>query len=164
MGLSPAQRLFGRRTRNTLTTSQTQLKPDAPDPGSVRKGLQDRKVKQTLYYNQLAKELPELQTADKVRIQSFGLNKSWKKGVVVDKADIHSYAVRTEDGRTIRRNRKHLVRAKDDFVAYSSASSSDVVLPHKVTTAVINTAQNNNSSAKKSAEQAHIPVEMVSKP
>ena len=41
----------------------------------------------------------------------------WAKAQVQKQVDVKSYAVRTEDGRLFRRNRRHLRQSKEQFVA-----------------------------------------------
>ena len=42
--------------------------------------------------------------------------KRWVKAQVEKQVDMRSYAVRTEDGRQYRRNRKHLCKSRETFV------------------------------------------------
>ena len=66
MDSSPAQRLFSRRTRTSLPMASQLLQPQlVPDVGDK---LQERKVKQALYYNRGAKVLQPLQVGDVVRV------------------------------------------------------------------------------------------------
>ena len=111
---SPAQRMFGRRTKTLLPTSNHLLKPKTPK--DVHKKLQLQKSKQTKYYNRSVKELPELHPGDIVRVQplkSMNRHKQWARAEVDTKVDIRSYQVRTEDGRVLRRNRRHLKHTKE---------------------------------------------------
>ena len=59
---SPVQRLFGRRTKTRLPTSNQLLKPKLPEEVSQKLKLQ--KAKESLYYNKGAKELEELRPGD----------------------------------------------------------------------------------------------------
>lgn len=96
---SPVQRLFGRRTKTPLPTSNQLLKPKLPE--EVDQKLKLQKAKQSLYYNQGAKELKELRPGDTVRLQPlkshFGKKKDWTQARVEGKVDIRSYQVRTEE-------------------------------------------------------------------
>ena len=107
---SPVQRLFGRRTKTRLPTSNQLLKPKLLQEVSQKLKLQ--KAKESLYYNKGAKELEELRPGDIVRLQpstsQTGKKKDWTQARVKGKVDIRSYQVRTEDGRVFRRNRGHL--------------------------------------------------------
>ena len=112
---SPVQRLFGRRTKTPLPTSNQLLKPKLPE--EVDQKLKLQKAKQSLYYNQGAKELKELRPGDTVRLQPLkshlGKKKDWTQARVEGKVDIRSYQVRTEDGRIYRRNRRHLRHTRE---------------------------------------------------
>ena len=112
---SPAQRLFGRRTRTHLPTASNLLKPEVPL--HVKDKLLKKKEKQAFYYNQGTKELSQLNPGDTVRVQSQvkGKTDPWFKAQVQDQVDVRSYAVRTEDGRMYRRNRRHLRRTPEKF-------------------------------------------------
>ena len=105
---SPVQRLFGRRTKTRLLTSNQLLKPKLP--GEVSPKLKLQKTKESLYYNKGAKELEELCPGDIVWLQpsTSQIGKDWTQARVKGKVDIRSYQVRTEDGRLYRRNRRHL--------------------------------------------------------
>ena len=112
---SPVQRLFGRRTKTPLPTSNQLLKPKLPE--EVDQKLKLQKAKQSLYYNQGAKELEELRPGDIVRLQPqsshVGKKEDWTQARVEGKVDIRSYQVRTEDGRVYRRNRRHLRHTRE---------------------------------------------------
>ena len=117
MNSSPAQRIFGRRTRTQLPTAEVLLKPQSTDTEATRDQILKRKEKQTHHYNQHAKELPGLLKGETVRLAPQPGNRSqkWFKAVVQDQTDVRSYNVRTEDGRMFRRNRKHLRSSKEPF-------------------------------------------------
>jgi len=114
INVSPAQRLFGRRTKTLLPTPAELLQPKLPE--GVPQRLKELKAKQTYYYNRGARELPTLKPGDVVRIEprnSLGKGKPWIKAEVTGQSDIRSYEVRTEDGRRFRRNRRHLRISKE---------------------------------------------------
>lgn len=108
VGTSPAQRLFGRRTRTLLPTTANLLNPRI-HPANERELLIKEKQRIVNNYNKTAKELPELTIGNTVRIQPPPGKVSWKKGIVIDKADHtgRSYTVKTNTG-VYRRNRIHL--------------------------------------------------------
>ena len=88
------------------------LKPKTPTKDMHKK----KKSKQTKYYNQSVKELPELIPGDIVQVQplkSMDRYKQWAWAEVDTKVDIRSYQVRTEDGRVLRCNRRHLKHTKE---------------------------------------------------
>ena len=102
---SHVQRLCGRRTRTLLPTVTSLLKPTTT-PG-VRERLK-KKERQTYYYNRGTRELSPLCKDDAVVMLPSPQARKWKKAQVEDQVDVRSYAVRTEDGRVFRRNRRHL--------------------------------------------------------
>ena len=111
---SPSQRMFGRRGKTLLPSSSRLLKPD--NQSEVLANKKVRKEKQQYYYNRNAKDKPELMKGDVVRIKPFRNGKEWTKARVDDKCNIRSYKVTTEDGRTYRRNRRHLVSTKEPMI------------------------------------------------
>ena len=124
---SPAQRLFGRRTKTLLPTSNHLLKPKIPK--EVEDKLTLKKAKQAMYYDRGTKELEELLPGDLVRRHpqqsKLRKRKDWSLARVEGKVDIRSYQVRTEDGRVYRRNRRHLRRTQET----TGDSRSEMVLP-----------------------------------
>jgi len=123
MSSSPAQRMFGRRTRTLLPTTSYPLKPKVQE--DVKKKLLKQKSKQAKYYNQNTKELPPLQIGEVIRVATKpgDRKRKWFKARVEDQIDIRSYKVRTEDCRLYRRNRRHLRQSKEPFVQTSETSS-----------------------------------------
>ena len=107
---SPAQRMFGRRTRTLIPTTSELLKPKIVEdvPGKLFK----RKQLQAKYYNISAKELPPLNNGEVVRVKPTDRSGRWYKARVEKQVDVRSYDVRNEDGRVFRRNRKHLRSSK----------------------------------------------------
>ena len=104
---SPAQRLMGRRTRTMLPIHGKLLNPELP-PERTAKRLQERKEKQQRYYNRAAKDLPHLQKNTPVLMTPKPGKQRWRPAVVVSQDGNRSYAVKTEEGRIYRRNRRHL--------------------------------------------------------
>ena len=133
MSSSPAQRMFGRRTRTLLPTISSLLKPTVQQ--DVKEKLIKQKSKQTKYYNRSSKELPPLQSGEIVRVarKPGDRERKWFKARVEEQVDIRSYEVRTEDGKLYRRNRQHLRQSKEPFG--QTAETSPVVEPqHNQTT------------------------------
>ena len=98
---SPAERLMSRKTKTALPSTDHLLKP------RVIVGVQERdKLKRK--YDKGARDLQELDEEDQVRMQPFKLgDKEWKKGTVLKKVGIRSYAVES-DGQVYVRNGRHL--------------------------------------------------------
>ena len=128
MKSSPEQRMFGGRTRTLLPTSKELLEPQLVR--DVRERKLQRKEVQTRYFNRNVKKLPSLVEGDVVRIkpQASTGKKTWTKAQVEEQVDVRSYAVRTEDGRLFRRNRRHLRQSKEPFMA----KDSEVEIPSPV--------------------------------
>ena len=128
---SPAQRIFGRRTKTRIPTTVQLLKPQLPV--DVEQKLRKNKAKQSFYYDRGSKELNDLQPGDVVRIQpprGIGRRKPWNKARVGEKVDVRSYEVRTEDGRVLRRNRRHLRLTKE-----TNTSDNEAVVPSQTSQA-----------------------------
>ena len=79
---SPAQRLFGRRTKTTLPTSTALLEPQIIEPAIVQESLLKNKEKQKQYFDHHTKELPVLHSGDNIRYET---NTGLKPAVVVEK-------------------------------------------------------------------------------
>jgi len=128
---SPVQRLFSRRTKMLLPTSNRLLKATVPEDIGQKMKLQ--KAKQSIYYNKGAKELEELRPGDIVRIQprksQMGKSRDWTQARVEGKVDIRSYRIRTEDGRVYRRNRRHLKHTRE---VMPTSESTMAYLPRPV--------------------------------
>jgi len=114
LGSSPAQRLFGRRTKTLVPTSSRLLVPEAVH--GVPHNLKERRAKQAYYYDGVAKELDRLKPGDVVRVKLRPDSKEWTKAAVDKKVDIRSYQVCTEDGCIYRRNRRHLKPTREPFL------------------------------------------------
>ena len=99
---------------------QPQLVPDVGDK------LQERKLKQALYYNRGAKVLQPLQVGDVVRVRPLNRRSKWFKAQVDQHVDVRSYNVRTEDGQLYRRNRSHLCKVPEK---YQPNHDEELVLP-----------------------------------
>ena len=106
---SPAQRLFGRRTKTLLPMSSRLL--HSKTVTGVQENMLAHKATQAHYYNRGTEELDRLHPGDSVHLQlpgQPGKRKNWSKATVEAQIDVRSYEVRTGDGRQFRRNRQHL--------------------------------------------------------
>ncbi|XP_021348084.1 uncharacterized protein K02A2.6-like [Mizuhopecten yessoensis] len=119
MDSSPVQRLMNRRTKTLMPTKASLLKPEVQMSSNAKKQLKGVKERQAFYYNQTAKNLKPLGNGEVVRIapheSMLNNQKTWKRGVVKEQVNKRSYDVTTEDGRTYRRNRRHLRLSKETF-------------------------------------------------
>ena len=102
-GMSPCQRLFGRRTKTLLPLPESLLKTD--------KSSQRDRVKQAKYFDQHSKQLSELKSGDLVRMKLPGKTQ-WSRAVVTSKIAPRSYKVEA-NGRAYRRNHKQLRSTKE---------------------------------------------------
>ena len=102
---SPVERLFSRKTNIPLPTASEVLTPrNVP---SVQQNLYNKRLIQKKHHDKTAKPLTELITNQTVRLETDkGFNKLGYVKAAGDKPD--SYIVQAE-GRTYRRNRKHLL-------------------------------------------------------
>ena len=97
---------MSRRLRSNLPMTATMLKPH------ISKGakaiLEQRQARQKHWYDRTAKPLSKLRPNDVVR---YPENKSWEPAVVVGKhTSPCSYHIKTAQGTSLRRNRRHLKR------------------------------------------------------
>ena len=107
---SSAELLMNRRLRTDLPTHHKKLLPKLTDLKATRKALEQRKLEQKRYYDDSTKELPLLNPNDSVRIRH---KEKWEPAVVIDLDETpRSYHVRTQDGSTFRRNKRHLLQVK----------------------------------------------------
>ena len=67
---SPAQSLFGRRTKTKLPTNEALLKPKVMEPENVRYRLNEYRNTAKRYYNRGSRPLMPLQTEDTIRVWS----------------------------------------------------------------------------------------------
>ena len=104
--LSPAQIIFGRRTRTTLPTTSTLLQ--TPTSQQTASRLSHAKQQQAAYYDRTARARPQLSVGQTVRFKSSSDADDWKKGEIVNKLPYRSYSIRLPDGTTRRRTSKHV--------------------------------------------------------
>jgi hypothetical protein len=111
MDSSPAQRLMSRRTRTMLPTARPLLKPEVIN--KVPEGVKLRRQKAKLQFDKGAKDLPELEIGEQIRLQPDPGNRNgmWRAGTCLQKVAPRSYLVEVE-GKRYRRNRKFLHPAK----------------------------------------------------
>ena len=107
-GFSPVQKLMSRRTRTTLPTAQGQLLPSVIR--GVPEMIKKRKQVAKFYYDRSAKELPELEYGDSVRLQPDRQGLPWKTGTCIGKVCPRSYLIQTDTG-VYRRNSRFIRRA-----------------------------------------------------
>ena len=104
LNASPAQLLYGRRTRTRLPVAQTLLVPHVIT--DIPERIKVRKQKQKFYYDRHARELPKLCEGDAIRMRLPGESK-WSLGRVISDVGNRSYVVEV-NGKQYRRNRRYL--------------------------------------------------------
>lgn len=133
MSSSPAQRLMSRRTKTRLPTTRVLLKPHVQK--SALKEIQRSKEKQCDYYNRNAKDLSELEQRQRVWLapKPNDRSKTWTKGTVNKKVNIRSYEVFTDEGQTLRRNRRDIRIRKCRNGQFENVRPNDVNIDEYVT-------------------------------
>lgn len=111
--MSPSQMLMGRRTRTQLPVNESLLKPKH-DAEKVQNALKQKQHIQKNYYDRGAKPLPKLNPGDQIRVRN---ENTWEPGRVESKADTpRSYNIQTDKGQKLRRNRRHLMKTKENRI------------------------------------------------
>jgi len=105
LGPSPAQILFGRRTRTNLPTTAELL--TTPLSAPAHDALVRAKSKQASYYNRRARDRPSLAVGDTIRTR-WNEGEEWRKGQIVGVLPFRSYNVQFDDGTIRRRTSKHV--------------------------------------------------------
>ena len=109
MSYPPSQLLMSQSTRSILPVHNSTLKSAIPN--NVKNEVFLQKQKQKSYYGQTAKPLPPIEKGDIIRVWGKG---TWNKARVEDIAGTpESYVIIGENGRTYRRNRRHLLKSRD---------------------------------------------------
>ena len=121
-GYSPAQLLMGRNLRNSVPVLPNQLNPKQPNSAQLKEREKERRGKQKQNFDRRhrATDLKPLQSGDTVWIQ--GSNSG---GRVIETSNPRSYVVRTPDGTSVRRNRRHLIPIHDQ-----ENSANENTTPH----------------------------------
>jgi len=122
LGASPAQIMFGRRTRTQLPTAAGLL--INRDFDTVNKALTAAKERQAIYYDVGAKERPSIPVGQTVRVKLQADAPDYKKAEVVKQLPFRSYIVRLEDGTERRRNAKHIRFSSEPPVVYPDAADN----------------------------------------
>ena len=106
---SPAQRLFGRRTKMLLPTAHSQLKPDGPADVGKQSGCERTKFKSVLNSDHPICDSRRLDVGETIRMHPLEhVRRKWAEGTVHKALSSRSYDVVTATGRHYHRNRRHL--------------------------------------------------------
>ena len=106
IGMSPAQRFFGRQLRSVLPTMKKFLSPFNVEETKTK--TQKAKQHQKKYYDKNAHDLIELREGDQVTVQPYDRSQYWKRAVVIEKFKYRRYMIELENGKRLVRNRRHL--------------------------------------------------------
>ena len=101
----PAQRLMSRRTRKLLPTASSLLRPEVCTQPTEK--LEWKRQKAKFYHDRHAKQLPELEIGQEVRMQPLRKNQMWKEATCIEKLSDRSYVVKSGN-EFFRRNRQFL--------------------------------------------------------
>ena len=129
VGASPAQLLYGRRTRTRLPVARKQLKPTLIE--GVTERMEKSKEKQKRYFDRQSRTLKKLSTGDVIRMRCPGDSK-WSLGKVIEVMGFRSYLVEV-NGRRYRRNRKHLRTTAEQLPVQTELSDSEESLTDETT-------------------------------
>ncbi|RUS90003.1 hypothetical protein EGW08_002270 [Elysia chlorotica] len=117
-GLSPAQIMFGRKTRSLLPSIITRRSSDYTDMQEKR---QKRRLSTKTHYDKTSAPLPKLAVGQRVYYEPFGQNsRKWLSGTIESKPDFRSYIIKGDNGGKYRRNRRYI---KPSFCPPSSQFS-----------------------------------------
>jgi hypothetical protein len=105
LGPSPAQLIFGRRTRTRIPTANKLL--ETPTSHAASAALASAKARQAAYYNRGARARPALDVGQTVRVK-YDDRPEWRKAEIANVLPHRSYTVRFEDGTMRRRTFKHV--------------------------------------------------------
>jgi len=105
LGPSPAQIMFGRRTRTHLPLTAELMRGQYD--ATAHDGLTAAKTRQAAYYDRGAQSRPPIPIGNTVRTR-WNDGEEWRKGKIVDVLPYRSYNVQFEDGSVLRRTSKHV--------------------------------------------------------
>ena len=121
---SPAQRFMGRRTRTLIPTMQNLLKPKTISPKSVQNELLQCKAVQKHYYDHHTKPLENLKETEAVLMQ---VKDTWHPAKVakICQNTPRSYIVTTPQGKSYRRNRRHLRKVNEEWTPVEQTNENE---------------------------------------
>ena len=102
---SPGEMLFNRKMVSNIPVKCTN---HSAKKAEISARLYKRQAEQKAYYDQHAKDLPDIQIGQHVRMYDKDTNR-WSPAVVTQTCtEPRSYIIKTPSGQVLRRNRKHL--------------------------------------------------------
>lgn len=112
---SPSQILNSRRLRGIIPVTDKVLKKQVVSNKSIKRIFEKQKEKEKDRYDRNARDLQELKINDVVRVKVDLENKDWRKGIIVNKASRpRCYIVKLDSGRILERNRKFLIKIRNN--------------------------------------------------
>jgi len=159
---SPVQKLHSRRTRTQLPTSSKLLKPKVAS--GVVDEITHRKHKTKQQYDRTAKELPPLVDGQTVRIQPVKHKGQWEKATVIKKVSARSYIVKVDNGKTFRRNRKHLRQTNEappNMSVIEQGAEDEAAIP---TTIATQQTHENDQMADSNEQTENVPTQAQNQP
>ena len=99
-----------------------------------------------MYYNRTAKDKPQLQADQNVRIQPFADTREWRQGTMEMQLSPRSYEVGTTNGQTYRRNRIHLTPTKETLPTPHTTHKRKPTIAKKTTTNKETSTQSSNTA------------------
>lgn len=124
LNLSPAQIMFGRRTRTTLPVASHLLGSVAGQ--QTQTALNRSKTRQAKYYNRGSKAKPVLPEGQTVRFKVSDDADEWQKGEIARALPYRAYQIRLPDGTTRRRTSKHVRFSPEDPIVLDDADTPAV--------------------------------------
>ncbi|XP_038074849.1 uncharacterized protein K02A2.6-like [Patiria miniata] len=121
---SPAELLYGRKIRTTLPTK---INNNATDKDEIRQRFDARQDQQRQHYDKNTHKLAPLHNGQPIYIQNqSNTKKQWVPGTVQSKStEPRSYIVQTENGQTLRRNRRQLKEGGKKRVTFELEASTE---------------------------------------
>ena len=123
LGSSPAQMIFGRRTRTKLPLANKLL--ETPTSAAASDALRRVKERQALYYNRGAKPRDPLVVGDTVRFKFNERTPEWRKAEITEVLPHRSYKLRSDDGSIYRRTSRHVRLAPEPQIVIFDNSTND---------------------------------------
>jgi hypothetical protein len=155
---SPAQLVSGRSFRSILPISLQSLKINPVNTEAFQERRSEIQYNQKKYCDRNTKPLDNLHIHDKARMR-IKEEKQWKPITITKVLDEpRSYQVKTEDGREIRRNRRHII--KEEEVSDTPLSEEEEVVENHQETKQ-STKQEATPSDKEIANEKGIPQEDI---
>ena len=130
---SPAQLLMSRNLRSILPTTEKQLQPELACHNAVQGRRELCQKQQKQYYDRNTRPRPALPAGATVRFQHP--TGTWQPATVIGSAGTqHSYNIVTNEGHTLRRNRRHLLQTTTNVTSHEVATEGQHVEPQTTET------------------------------